>query len=103
MKHRETFVAEVQVAFKPLILHWDSKIMENTQVFQVLEESELTAYPLLSLENRCKTVICSYQNFMIAQQLQLQMRFTRPLMTGNYGPKWRVSVLTPQEQKVEYA
>jgi len=59
MKHRETFVAEVQVTFKLLILHWDSKIMENSQVFQVLEESESTAYPLLSPENRCKTVICT--------------------------------------------
>jgi len=47
MKHREAFAAEVEVAFKPLLLHWDVKIMENTQV---LEDSESTAYPFLSLD-----------------------------------------------------
>ena len=47
MKHRESFEADVQVAFKPLILYWDRKIMENTQV---LEESESIAYTFLSLD-----------------------------------------------------
>ena len=47
IKHREAFAAEIKVAFKPLILHWDGKIMENAQV---LEQSDSTAYPLLSLD-----------------------------------------------------
>src|SRR6218665_16489 len=92
IKHREAFAAEVKVAFKPLILHWDGKIMENAQV---LEKSDSTAYPLLSLD---KTLLNCYlyQNSMIAQQLQLQIRFPRQLMTRNYGTELRVSVLTPQ-------
>jgi len=47
IKHREAFAAEVKVAFKPLILHWDGKFMENAQV---LEQSDSIAYPLLSLD-----------------------------------------------------
>ena len=44
---------------------------------------------------------------MIIQQLLLQMRFPRLLMTGNYGTELRVYVFTPQlwtqEQNVENA
>ena len=29
IKHREAYAAEVKVAFKRLILHWDGKFMEN--------------------------------------------------------------------------
>src|SRR6218665_1550154 len=47
IKHREAYAAEVKVAFKRLILHWDGKFMENTLI---LKQSDSTAYTLLSLD-----------------------------------------------------